>query len=112
MLLLNASAVISSAIVKNVRVKRLSPTAVRVLWNSVAIPEITGYIVYYSETKGKFELSITVDSSNTSVDIEGLLENIKYHFWVAVIASVNGKEFVGELPQVFSENNISSNDAI
>ena len=77
------------------RVKRLSATAVRVLWNRVAIPEVAGYMVYYSETNRPIEMSVTVDSSTTKVDIEGLLKNMKYHFWVAVIASVNGKEFIG-----------------
>ena len=85
------------AIVENVTVEALSATAVRVSWNSVAIPEITGYIVYYSEKAIASEMSITVNSSMTSVDIEDLLKIEKYQFQVAAIAEVNESgEFIGE----------------
>ena len=104
--------------VKNIKTKTLSPTAVRVSWNSVVgIPELTGYIVYY--TGDLKRRNISVNSSDTYVDIEGLLYNVKYKFQVAVLAVVNGEEFMGELAvpsrtgiQTFCENFISCNDAI
>ena len=99
LLLLNASAVkiISTAIVNKIRVKSLSPTAVRVTWGSVDIPEIAGYVVYYSEKKRQNEMSVTVTSHTiNSVDIRGLSKNVKYQFQVAVLAEVNGEQFVGE----------------
>ena len=109
LLLLNASVVIFTAIVKNVEVDTLSATAVRVSWDRVVLPEITGYIVYV--TGDRRRNSITVTSSVTSVDIEGLLDTLKYQFRVAVIAEINGKEFIGDIPldlnlfEAISENN-------
>ena len=38
------------AMVMNVEVEVVSASSVRVSWDSLDIPEITGYIVYYSQT--------------------------------------------------------------
>ena len=103
-----------AAIVKNIKTKTLSATAVRVSWKNVVIPEITGYIIVYYTWDG-IRQNVSVNSSVNSVDIEGLLENVKYHFQVAVLAEVDGGEFIGELAlelQELGTNNVSSNDVI
>ena len=83
----------------NVVVEIVSDTSVRVSWDSVDIPEITGYTVYYSQTgnrKRQSEDSITVPSSDNFVVIEGLLNNVEYQFQVAAIAEVDGETIVGQ----------------
>ena len=83
----------------NVEVEVVSDTSVRVSWDSVDIPEITGYTVYYNQTgnrKRQSEESITVPISDNSVVIEGLLNNVEYQFQVAAIAEVDGETIVGQ----------------
>ena len=87
------------ALVMNVEVEVVSDTSVRVSWDGVDIPEITGYTVYYSQTgnrKRQSEESITVPSSDNSVVIEGLLNNVKYQFQVAAIAELDGDVIMGQ----------------
>ena len=87
------------ALVMNLEVEVVSDTSVRVSWDSVDIPEITGYIVYYSQTgnrKRQSEESITVPSSDNSVVIEGLLNNAEYQFQVAAIAELDGDVIMGQ----------------
>ena len=87
------------ALVMNVEVEVVSDTSVRVSWDSLDIPEITGYTVYYNQTanrKRPSEESITVPSSDNSVVIEGLLNNVEYQFQVAAIAEVDGDVIVGQ----------------
>ena len=83
----------------NLVVEVVSDTSVRVSWDSVDIPEITGYTVYYSQTgnrKRQSEESITVPSSDNSVVIEGLLNNVEYQFQVVAIAELDdGDVFTG-----------------
>ena len=90
----------SKLLVMNVELKVLSDTSVRVSWDSVDIPEITGYTIYYSQTgnrkKQKSEEFITVSSSITSVVIEGLLNNVEYQFQVVAIAELDGDVFIGQ----------------
>ena len=83
----------------NVEVEVVSDTSVRVSWDSVDIPEITGYTVYYSQTgnkKRQSEESITVPSSDNSVVIEGLLNNVEYQFQVVAIAELDGDVIMGQ----------------
>ena len=83
----------------NLEVEVVSDTSVRVSWDSVDIPEITGYIVYYSQTgnrKRQSEESITVPSSDNSVVIEGLLNNVEYQFQVVAIAELDGDVIMGQ----------------
>ena len=87
------------ALVMNVEVEVVSDTSVRVSWDSVDIPEITGYTVYYSQTgnrKRQSEESITVSSSDNSVVIEGLLNNVEYQFQVVAIAELDGDVIMGQ----------------
>ena len=83
----------------NVVVEVVSDTSVKVSWDSVDIPEITGYTVYYSQTgnrKRQSEESITVPSSDNSVVIEGLLNNVEYQFQVVAIAELDGDVIMGQ----------------
>ena len=69
----------------------------RVSWGSVDIPEITGYTVYYRQTgnrKRQSEESITVPTSDNSVVIEGLLNNVEYQF--QAIAELDGDVIMGQ----------------
>ena len=87
----------------NVVVEVVSDTSVRVSWDSVDIPEITGYTVYYSQTgnrKRQSEEFITVPSSNNSVVIEGLLNNVEYQFQVVAIAELDGDMIMGQRSNV------------
>ena len=83
----------------NVEVEIVSDTSVKVSWDSVGIPEITGYTVYYSQTgnsKRQSEESITVPSSDNSVVIKGLLNNVEYQFQVVAIAELDGDVIIGQ----------------
>ena len=94
----------SIALVMNVEVEVVSDTSVRVLWDSVDIPEITGYTVYYSQTgnrKRQSEESVTVPSSDNSVVIEGLLNNVEYQFQVVAIAELDGDVITGQRSSPF-----------
>ena len=87
------------ALVMNVEVEIVSDTSVRVSWDSIDIPEITGFIVYYKQTgnrKRQSEESITVPSSDNSVVIEGLLNNVEYQFQVVAIAELDGDVIIGQ----------------
>ena len=84
----------------NVEVEVVSDTSVRVSWDIIDIPEITGYTVYYSQTgnrKRQSEESITVPSSDNSVVIEGLLNNVEYQFQVVAIAELDGGVITGQI---------------
>jgi hypothetical protein len=77
----------SIAMVMMVSVEVVSANSVRVSWDSIDIPEITGYTVYYSQTGNRERQSeVTVPSSDNSVVIEGLVNNEEYQFQVAAIA--------------------------
>jgi fibronectin type 3 domain-containing protein len=66
-------------------VKVVSASSVRVSWESIDIPEITNYTVYYSQTGNRERQSeVSVPSSVNSVVIEGLVNNEEYQFQVAV----------------------------
>ena len=85
----------------NVQVELVSASSVRVSWDSLDIPEITGYIVYYSQTesvsrKRQDEGSVTVSSSVTTVVIEDLSSNVEYQFQVVAIAELDGEVVMGQ----------------
>ena len=50
----------NTAIVVNVEIDMISSTSLRVSWDRLDIPEITRYIVYYSQT-GNSEMVASVD---------------------------------------------------
>ena len=80
----------------NVVVEVVSATSVRVSWDRIDLPEITGYTVYYSQTGNRQrrqqsgEESVTVPSSASSVVIGDLESNVQYQFQVAVTVQRTG----------------------
>ena len=89
------------AMVMNIMVLLLSSISVRVSWDRLDIPEITGYMVYYSQT-GNFEMvtietSITVTGSvETFVVIDNLRSGVEYQFQVVAVAELDGDVVMGE----------------
>ena len=77
----------------NVEVEVISAGSVKVSWDCLDIPEITGYIVYYNQT-GNTQ-SVNVTSSTNSVLIDGLMNNVEYQFQVAAIAELDGDVVIG-----------------
>ena len=76
-------------------VEVVTDMSVRVSWDALDIPEITGYIVYYSQTCGN-ALSRNVANSSNSVVIGDLVNNAEYQFQVAAIADLDGVVVIGE----------------
>ena len=79
-----------------------SPFSVRVSWDSLEdIPEVTGYIVYYSQTgNSETEKMVRVSGSeNNSVLIGMLLTGAEYQF--EVVVELDGKAFTGERSTAF-----------
>ena len=74
-----------------------SATSVRVSWDRLDIPEITGYIVYYSQTEMvTTEQSVNVPISQNSVLIEDLMTDVEYQFEVLAVAELDGDVVMGE----------------
>ena len=89
------------AIVMNITVLLLSATSLRVSWDRLDIPEITGYIVYYSQTGNSemvtIETSVTVvGSEETFVVIDNLRSGVEYQFQVVAVAELDGDVVMGE----------------
>ena len=77
----------------------LSATSIQVSWDRLDIPEITRYIVYYSQT-GNSEMVTTVPHSKNSVTIENLLTDVEYQFQVVAVAELDGDVVTGERSNV------------
>ena len=92
-----------TAEVMGVDVEILTDTSVRVSWERILnIPEITHYTVFYSGAGSRkrqtdCEQFRNVPSSNSSVDIEGLVgDAMSYQFVVIAVATVDNVEISGE----------------
>ena len=68
----------------------VSATSIQVSWDRLDIPEITRYIVYYSQT-GNSEMVTTVSGSENSVTIDNLLTDMEYQFQVVAVAELDGE---------------------
>ncbi len=83
----------------NIRVEIETSTSTIVSWNAIDLPEITGYIVYYSLTgnrKRQAERSVDVSgSSATTVLIENLAKIAEYQFTAVAVANLDGAEILG-----------------
>ena len=73
----------------------VSATSFQVSWDRLDIPEITIYIVYYSQT-GNSEMVITVSGYENSVIIDNLITNEEYQFQVVAITELDGDIIMGE----------------
>ena len=79
----------------------LTNTSVRVSWGRLLISEITQYLVSYQLTGNWKRLAtnsvIVVPSTESSVDIVGLIIGAEYKFLVAAQAEVGGEIVVGHM---------------
>ena len=80
-------------------VEVLSATSIQVSWDILDIPEITRYIVYYSQT-GNSEMITTVSGRTYSVTIDNLLTNVEYQFQVVALTEIDGDVVMGERSNV------------
>ena len=80
--------------VPNLEVEVVSGSSVRLTWDRISLPEITGYIVYYRMT-GQQSQNVTVSSTVDSVVIAGLERSAEYQFQVAARAEQNGEMIEG-----------------
>lgn len=86
-----SSAVLAAAMVMNVEVEVVSATSVRVSWDSVDLPVVTGYIVYYSQAGiNDNEETVTTCAIPNPVTIYGLVSDTIYLFQVAATADAEG----------------------
>ena len=83
-----------TAMVVNVEVEAVSDDSVKVSWDSVNLPEITGYTIYYSWT-GNTRKSQVPQSVHFTI-IDSLATNVVYQFQVSAIAELNGKVIEGQ----------------
>ncbi len=93
---------VSAAMVMDISVDIVTSTSARVSWDAINIPEISGYIVYYSLTGNRKrqveQVEECVDvpgSSTTTVLIEDLVNGAEYQFTVVALANLNGANISG-----------------
>ncbi len=87
----------------NVEVEVVSDDSVRVSWDSIDLPEITGYVVHYSLTRGDnttIERSVKVSNAN-SVLIGFLVTEMEYLFQVSALGEDGDVLIIGS-PANFS----------
>ena len=90
-----------------IQLEVLSATSVRVSWDRFDIPEITGYIVYYSQTMNSEMVPtqhfINVFSSTNFVLLTDLTSGAEYQFEVVAVAELDGDTVMGERSDNFTE---------
>ena len=83
-----------------VAVRVLTNTSVRVSWDRILISEITQYLISYQLTGNQKRQAtsgfIVVPSTESSVDIAGLITGAEYQFQVAAQAEVGGEIIMGQ----------------
>ena len=90
-----------AAIVMNITVVKLSATSLRVSWDRLDIPEITGYLIYYTQTEMlASEKSLMVPSSEHFANIEDLMTGVEFQFQVVAVAEFDGDIIMGERSNV------------
>ena len=88
----------SAAKVQNVLVGVLSLTSVILSWNRLDTPEITQYLIYYTQTakrKRQVESLVQVPATACSVVISDLTSGRQYLFEVQAQVALNGIVIVG-----------------
>ena len=92
-----------AAVVCNVQVEKLTSTAVRVSWDALHLPGITGYRIFYSKMlenrktpsdQEVFAVNVSSSSENV-VDVLGLANYVGYQFEVVATAELEGAEVLG-----------------
>ena len=83
-----------------VLVRVLTNTSVRVTWDRILISEITQYLISYQLTGNQKRQAtsgfIVVPSTESSVDIAGLITGAEYQFQVTAQAEVGGEIIMGQ----------------
>ena len=88
-----------------IQLEVLLPTSVRVSWELFDFPEITGYIVYYSQTGDiTIEQSMNVTNSTSFVVINDLTSNVEYQFEVVAVAELDGEAVKGKRSDKYTEH--------
>ena len=87
--------------VLNVVVDLVSDGSVRVSWDRIDLPEITGYAIFYSRADNNvnvdvIEASVHVTNTTNSTVIENLMSGVEYQFQVAAIAKLDREARVGQ----------------
>ena len=102
----------SIAKVQNVLVDVLTLTSIRVSWDRLDIPEITQYLVYYTQTakkKRQVESLVQVPATASFVIINNLATDRQYLFAVQAQVILDGTIVVGlRSEQVFTSISCSS----
>ncbi len=88
----------STAQVSNAEVVVVSGTSIRVSWDPITDPGISGYIILYTSTPDGND---TQQKNITSTEplpvlISGLSPGVEYQFQVQAVVEVNGEVFLGE----------------
>lgn len=79
--------------VMNVEVDILSANAVRVSWDSINIPEVTGYTVYYTKTRYRTD---KIQNEDMAINLTSSLNSLvfiyddEYRFQVIAVADLEG----------------------
>ena len=76
--------------VKSVQVELVSASSVKVSWERLNISELTGYIVYYSQTDKRQE------EGRVTVLIDNLSSYVEYQFQVVAVVEVEGEVLMGQ----------------
>ena len=79
----------------------------RVSWDTLDVPEITGYIVYYSQTGNSEKVTIANALRSTSfVVVTDLTSNVEYQFEVVAVAELGGAVVIGERTEQHTKREI------
>ena len=99
------------AMVMNVRVMSSANASVTVSWEEINITGFSGYMVYYGPVSGQDarqgEMSVLVPNLDIgSTVITGLMSGAEYQFQVAVTATFQGQQLIGERSNVSTDSRI------
>ena len=84
-------------------------TSVIVLWDRIDITVFDGYIVYYNSVLDgvtQDNISVAVPNTENYVTITGLTSGAEYQFQVAVTATLQGQQLIGERSDVNAHSRI------
>ncbi len=88
----------STAQVSNAEVVVVKDTSIRVSWDPITDPGISGYIILYTSTPDGSDIqqkNIT-STEPLPVLISGLSPGVEYQFQVQAVVAVDGEVFLGE----------------
>ncbi len=80
---------VSVAMVMNIRVEMVTSTSARVSWDTINMPGISGYIVYYTKAGNSNEQSVSFAGSSAAT---------VYQFASVAVQNLNGIEILGPRP--------------